>query len=100
MDTKPTTFANGVPPEERNGFFGIEEQLMEAAGGDPFVAVVTYQVDEVVHKEVAGVRYPVLKVTHIEPILNAKDRHDAVALQSAAQKVRTGQEALDMGDDD
>ena len=41
MDVKPTSFQRAVPPEERNGFFGMEEDLIAAAAGaKPSVCVV------------------------------------------------------------
>lgn len=99
MEIKPTSFARGVPPEERNGFFGIESELIASAEtGDakPIVAVVTYVLDEVVSKSIAGVQYPVVKVHSIEP-LHAEDAiKQAEALRSAAMKNRTGLEQLDL----
>lgn len=74
MDTKPASFARGVPAEQANGFYGIEDELIEEAGGEPIVAVVTYVVDEVVEKRVAA----------------------AIKLRDEAYKVRTGQDALDL----
>ncbi|WP_137843821.1 hypothetical protein [Microbacterium sp. 2FI] len=96
METKPTSFARGVPPEERNGLYGIEDDLMEAGGGEPVVAVVVYAVDEVVHKEIAGERYPVVKVVHIEPLRDEKSVAAALRLRDAAYKARTGENALDL----
>lgn len=99
MDTKPTSFARGVPAEQSNGFYGIEDDLIEEAGGEPIVAIVTYQVDEVVEKHVAGERYPVVKIKHIEPLREQKAAEAAIKLRDAAYKKRTGENALDLGDD-
>lgn len=101
MDVKPTSFARGVPPEERNGFYGIEEELIESAGAvRPIVAIVTYTLDEVVSKALAGETYPVVKAFSIEPLHDAAAIESAVALRDAAFKARTGMEALDLGDFD
>jgi len=100
MDIKPTSFARGVPAEERNGFYGIEADLIEQAGGDQIVAVVTFVVDEVVSKAIAGEQYPVVKMTHIEPLHVGGDVSKAIALRDAAYKKRTGMNALDLGEFD
>lgn len=96
METKPTSFARGVPAEERNGFFGLEDDLIASAGDRQIVAVVTYSVDEVVSKQIAGEQYPVVKATHIEPLHEEKQIAAALKLRDAAYKVRTGQNALDL----
>lgn len=97
MDVKPTSFARGVPPEERNGFFGMEEALIAAAAdATPIVAVVTYVLDDVVQKVVKGEQYPVVKAFSIEPLHDAKAIAAAVKLRDAALKDRTGIEALDL----
>lgn len=97
MEIKPTSFARGVPPEERNGFYGLEDQLIEAAGSAaPIVAVVTYTLDEVVQKVVAGEQYPVVKAFSIEPLHEEKAIAAAVKLRDAAQKARTGVDTLDL----
>ena len=97
MEVKPTSFNRAVPPEERNGFFGLEASLIAgAAQAEPIVAIVTYTLDEVVSKALAGETYPVVKAFHIEPLLDEKAREAAVKLQTAALKARTGQDALDL----
>lgn len=97
METKPTSFARGVPPEERTGFFGIEEELIaSAADPQPIIAIVTYQLDEVVTKTIAGQTYPVMKAFSIEPLHNEDAVKAASALRDAAMKARTGVEALDL----
>lgn len=100
MDTKPTSFARGVPAEQSNGFYGIEDDLIEEAGGEPIVAVVTYVVDEVVEKRVAGEQYPVLKIKHIEPLRSQKAADAAIKLRDEAYKARTGRDTLDLGEDE
>lgn len=96
-EIKPTSFARGVPPEERNGFYGMESDLIASAGNaQPIVAIVTYTLDEVVSKALAGETYPVVKAFSIEP-LHAEDAiAEAVALRDAAMKQRTGVEQLDL----
>ena len=97
MEIKPTSFARGVPPEERNGFYGLEEQLIEhAQDAQPIVAVVTYRLDEVVSKAIAGEQYPVVEAFSIEPLHDEKAIAAAVKLRDAAQKERTGVEQLDL----
>jgi hypothetical protein len=96
METKPTSFARGVPAEQANGFYGIEDELIEEAGGEVIVAVVTWVVDEVVEKRVAGEQYPVLKMKHVEPLRTQKAADAAIKLRDEAYKARTGQDALDL----
>ncbi|MFJ4174036.1 hypothetical protein [Microbacterium sp. NPDC089696] len=97
MDIKPTSFARGVPKEERNGFFGLEEELIESVGNpQPIVAVVTYTLDEVVTKTLAGETYPVVKAISIEPLHDPAAAETASKLRDAAMKKRTGVEQLDL----
>lgn len=97
METKPTSFARGVPPEDRNGFYGMEDDLIEAASdAQPIVAIVTYRLDEVVSKALAGEQYPVVKAFSIEPLHDEKSIAAAVKLRDAALKARTGVEQLDL----
>lgn len=97
MDIKPTSFARGVPPEERNGFFGLEAELIDnAQDAKPIVAIVTYTLDEVVSKALAGETYPVVKAFSIEPLHDEKSIGAAVKLRDAALKARTGVDQLDL----
>lgn len=97
MDIKPTSFARGVPPEERNGFYGMEQDLIENAGdAKPIVAIVTYTLEEVVSKALAGETYPVVKAFSIEPLHNQEAIDTAARLRDAAQAARTGVETLEM----
>lgn len=96
-EIKPTSFARGVPPEERNGFYGIESDLIEhAQEAKPIVAIVTYTLDEVVSKALAAETYPVVKAFSIEPLHDEKAVAAAVKLRDAALKARTGIEQLDL----
>jgi hypothetical protein len=97
MDVKPTSFARGVPPEERNGFYGMEEELIDSASeAKPIVAIVTYTLDEVVTKTLAGETYPVVKAFSIEPLHDQQAIDAAVALRDAAMRDRTGVDTLDL----
>ncbi|GGH33962.1 hypothetical protein [Microbacterium album] len=97
METKPTSFARGVPPEERNGFYGMEGDLIaNAQDAQPIVAIVTYTLDEVVTKTLAGETYPVVKAFSIEPLHDEKAIVAAIKLRDAAMKQRTGVDTLDL----
>lgn len=97
MDIKPTSFARGVPPEERNGFYGMESDLIEhAQEAQPIVAIVTYTLDEVVSKALAGETYPVVKAFSIEPLHDEEAIKVATALRDAQMAARTGVEQLEL----
>jgi hypothetical protein len=97
MDIKATAFKRGNPPEDRNGFFGLEEELIEnAQDAKPIVAIVTYRLDEVVSKAIAGETYPVVETYSIEPLHDEKAIAAAEKLRNAAMKARTGMEQLDL----
>lgn len=97
-ELKPAALKQGMPKAERNGLFGNEEQLIELAReGKPLVAVVTFVLPKVIHDEIADERYPVVEIAHIEPIFG--DDSAVVKLRDKAYKARTGENALDLGDD-
>lgn len=97
MEIKATAFKRGNPPEERNGFYGLEEDLIEnARDAAPIVAIVTYRLDEVVSKAIAGETYPVVETFSIEPLHTADAIAAAVKLRDAALKARTGIEQLEL----
>lgn len=97
MDIKATAFKRGNPPEERNGFYGLEQELIEnAQDAQPIIAIVTYRLDEVVSKAIAGETYPVVEAFSIEPLHDEKAIAAAVKLRDAAMKSRTGVEQLDL----
>lgn len=98
-EIKRATFKNGVPKAERNGFYGIEEEII-AEAGERIVAVVTYEVVRVIHEEIEDEKYPVLEIKHIEPIRSEKDAAVVLKVRDAAYKKRTGENALDLGDED
>lgn len=94
-EIKPTTFARGVPAGPKNGFFGIEAQLMESPQ-TPIVAVVTYRVEDIIDKEIAGERYPIVAIDHLEVLHDPAAIVTAQNLQSAAHKARTDADTLDI----
>ena len=88
---KQTQFANGVPPKERNGFYGLESSLI----GDPtqtVVVVATYKVSEVTDKQLADEMYPTVALTTIEPIRTADGIAAALKLRDEAKFERSGPE--------
>jgi hypothetical protein len=98
-EIKPAAFKNGVPAEQANGFYGIEDELIDLAAGEQIVAVVTFVVDEVMEKRNAGETWPVIKITHIEPLHEPDAVAAALKLRDAQYKKRTSQDALDLGDE-
>jgi len=97
IEIRPTTFANGVPKEEHNGFFseGMAEKLLGMPIGTQITTVVTYVLDDDIVKKGKGVRYAVLKAAHIEPIFD-EDRAAAVEeIRGEEYTERTGQDQLD-----
>ena len=99
IEIKPTTFANGVPKEQHNGFFGDgkAEQILQLPIGTQVVAIVTYQVADDITKRGKGVRYPVLAIDHIEPLWGFDEADAARTLQQEAYTDRTGVDQLDFG---
>jgi hypothetical protein len=95
LEVRPTTFARGVPKEEHNGLFGIEEKLLAMPIGTRFTAVVTYELKDDISKRGDGVRYPVVSIDHIEPVWDEDLIVEAKAVQEKAYKERTGVDQLD-----
>ena len=95
-EIKPTAFQRGVPAEQANGFYGIEDELIDLAAGEQIVAVVTFTVEEVMEKRNAGEIWPVVKTAHIEPLHRPEAIEAALKLRDSAYKARTGQDALDL----
>jgi protein-disulfide isomerase-like protein with CxxC motif len=95
FEIKPTSFARGVPKERHNGFFGIEEKLVDEEVGTQFTAVVTFRLDDVISKRGAGVQYPVIAIDHIEPVWDEGQLKAAKAVQIAEYQRRTGKDTLD-----
>lgn len=93
-EIKPTAFKRGVPKEQKNGFYGIEEQLL-ANPQTPITVIATFRVEDIIDKELAGERYPIVEIDHLEPILTDAGIKAARKLQEDAFKTRTGANALD-----
>lgn len=93
-EIKPTAFKRGVPAEQANGLYGVEEQLIEMAPGDQIVVVATFTVEEVMEKRRAGEEWPVVGMQHLEPLWDEKAATAALKLRDAAYKKRTGQDTL------
>jgi hypothetical protein len=90
------------PKDEHNGLVDIETQILNAPRGEKVYGIVTYERVKRVEDESKDETYPVLRVRHIEPILGDLEEQ-AIDLQGAAYKLRTGQDTLDLefnGDDD
>lgn len=104
LEIKPTTFARGVPKQTHNGFYGIEEKLIDLPVDTQITAVVTYRLSDVTAKLGKGVEYPEIAIDHIEPVWDEKLVAAAKEVQVAAYKARTGADTLDVdfegGDDE
>ena len=98
-EIKPAVFKQGVPKAAKNGLYGMEADLI-AEAGVAVVAVVTFEVARVIHEELADERYPVMEITHIEPMRDGKAAKAATLLLEDAYKIRTAEGALDLGSDD
>lgn len=89
--TSQTQFANGVPPKERNGFYGIEADLID----DPtqtITVVATYKVSEVTDKQLAEEIYPTVALVTIEPLHDKDAIAAALKLRDEARFERSGPE--------
>jgi len=95
IEIKPTTFARGVPKEQNNGFYGVEEELLALPIGTQVTAVVTFRLEDDVTKKGHGVRYPVMAMDHIEPLWDDELVAAAKTSQEEAYKSRTGANVLD-----
>lgn len=97
-EIKPAAFVRGVPAENSNAFYGIEDELIELPAGEQLITVTTWVVDDVLTKQRGAQTYPVLKQVHIELLHTPDAIATALALRDAAYKKRTGQDALDIPD--
>lgn len=89
------------PKDQHNGLEALEAALL-ADPDQTVTAIVTYAVAKVVDDKKRDEVYPVLYAKHIEPILG-EAAVEAEAIQLAAYKVRTNEDALDFdfdGDDE
>ena len=97
-EIKPVAFKRGVPKEQKNGIFGLEQELLDNPQ-QPITAVVTFRVDDIIDKELTGERYPIVEIDHIEPIFGDEAIASAKALQQAAYKTRTAGNQLLIDDE-
>lgn len=97
-EIKPTAFKRGVPAEQANGLYGIEDDLIDLPAGEQIVVVATLTVEEVMEKRNAGEVWPVVGFTHIEPLHHPDAITAALKLRDEAYKKRTGQDALQIVD--
>jgi hypothetical protein len=87
---------NGKVADQSNGLSAIELDLLRFTDSDRITAVVTYKVTKQTHDLESGDDYPVIKATHIEPILSAEALAQAKELQQAAYQLRTGETQLSL----
>jgi hypothetical protein len=87
---------NGKVANEHNGLEAIVGKLLDFTDADRVVAVVTYKVSKKTTDMETGEDYPVVKVTHIEPMLSADALETAKQLQASEYQVRTGEDTLDV----
>jgi hypothetical protein len=92
---KPAVFKQGVPAEGLNGFYNLEAELI-AHPGQQIVAIVTYGVQDIVTKEIAGEQYPIIEYLHIEPLRTKEAIEQAKEMQEAARELRLGANQLDI----
>ena len=89
---------NGKVKDEYNGLDAVEHMLLGFTDADRMTAIVTFKVTKKTQDMESGEDYPVVKMTHIEPILSPEALEQARGLQQSAYQVRTGETALDLPD--
>lgn len=99
-EIKPAAFMRGVPAEQSNGFYGIEDELIELPAGEQIITISTWVVEDVPTKQRGEQIYPLLKQVHIEPIHTPDGIKGALKLRDAAYKKRTGQDTIAGVDED
>jgi hypothetical protein len=87
---------SGKIPDTANGLVDLEHELLGFTDADRVTAIVTIKVTKKTHDMESGEDYPVVKLTHIEPIRSPEALEQAKALQQSAYQVRTGETALDL----
>lgn len=87
---------NGKVKDEYNGLDAVEQDLLGFNDADRLTAIVTFKVTKKTQDIESGENYPVVKMTHIEPILTPEALTQAKGLQADAYQVRTGETALDL----
>lgn len=98
-EIKPAAFTRGVPAEQSNGFYGIEDELIELPAGEQIITISTWVVEDVPTKQRGEQTYPLLKQVHIEPIHRPEAIKAAIKLRDEQYKSRTGQDALEFPED-
>lgn len=87
---------SGKIPDTANGLTDLEQELLGFTDSDRVTAIVTIKVTKKTHDMESGEDYPVVKMTHIEPIRSPEALEQAKELQQSAYQVRTGETALDL----
>ncbi len=101
FEIKPTTFSKGVPKTEHNGFYGIEEHLVDLPIGRDIPTLAMYRMKDDKQQRGPGIRYPEVEIVHLEPLWDVDDPEqqeiasEVAALLQRAYKLRTGQNQLD-----
>ena len=91
-------FSGQRPGEELNGLERLHDQFMEAGAEDVVVVAIVRQSKRTMNDE-KGEEYPTVRFARVEPVL-AGDKLDALQMLDRAYKERTGNEALDIFDDE
>lgn len=87
-------FSPARPAEELNGIDALKDRLMKPAA-DPIVAVVVFARTKRVEVDGEAEDYPVVRMTHIEPVFS-EDLVQVTHILERARVARTGKEQLDM----
>jgi len=87
---------SGKIPDTANGLVDLEQELLGFTDSDRVTAIVTIKVTKKTHDMESGEDYPVVKMTHVEPIRSPEALEQVKALQQSAYQVRTGETALDL----
>lgn len=89
------TISSVAPPDERNGLPRMADELMDAPLTlVPVVCLVFVDVTAEQHRK--GLKYPKIKIHHIERVTEA-DREQFTKLLQGAVAERTGAMMLDLG---
>ena len=86
-----------VPGEELNGLPPLQDYFLRP-DSDPVIAVVVIDTAKDVNNRVSGEKYPVVRFTRIEPILNEDDAEAAKAILTRAYEARENKAPLELGD--
>lgn len=86
-----------VPGEELNGLPPLQDYFLRA-DSDPVIAIVVIDTAKDVNNRVSGEKYPVVRFTRIEPVLDEGDAAAAREILTRAYNARENKEPLDLGD--